>query len=329
MMIVLAMLFLCPGRLCFAAQIIGVEEERQAIISDYEEYEPQQNPQVSGTVLNQTQSKQSNHKKSSVGTQSNKTQNTEFQVEALSNNTIQQIVSENNLNPKIITYRIRHYVQRKQGGSFSLFLEEYAKGENGKVIYAPVCKKAIDYVNQIDGRKCEVPVQRKVKIEKDLLVSYYYSCVADVKKPVEREKTREEKNIVLSGKEVKYVLKKLASGNYELKKIDPAVEKKLVIPEKIKVGESTYLIESIGESFLEDNLNVCQVTIPSSVEKIGKKAFYHCGHLRKIKIKSHVLDDVGENAFAGCHSKLKFDVPAGYISHYQTLLCENKQEENK
>ena len=322
----LGIYFLCQRQICFAAQIIGVEEDEQVIISEQGENEGNQHPQVPSSTQSETQLIHSNQKKSSANAHSKSVQSDESKIDSVSNNTVEEIVSENNIKPKTITYRIRHYVQDKQGGSFSLFLEEYAEGENGKLIAAPVCKKAIDYVNQSEGMKCAIPIQRKVRLEQNLIVSYYYSCVANGKIQKSEKKNDVDSTVVLKGEKETYVLKKLASDYYELEKIEPMTRKKLVVPERIQVDEKIYRIESIGKSFLEGNMCVCQVVLPSSIKTIEERAFYDCKELKRVKIKSHILEAVGENAFAGCHRKIRFDVPAGYISNYQFLLCEKQEE---
>lgn len=50
------------------------------------------------------------------------------------------------------------------------------------------------------------------------------------------------------------------------------------------------------------------ITLPSTIEKIGMKAFLNCKNLEKIEL-SNTLRIIGESAFSGCESLVNFEIP--------------------
>ena len=64
------------------------------------------------------------------------------------------------------------------------------------------------------------------------------------------------------------------------------------------------------------------MVIPSSIEKIGKQAFYGCKNLKNITIKTTKLTKkrVGSKAFFGIHAKAVIKVPKKKLSAYRKML---------
>ena len=64
--------------------------------------------------------------------------------------------------------------------------------------------------------------------------------------------------------------------------------------------------------------------IGKNIEKIGKKAFYGCGKLKNIVIKTKLLksSNVGANAFKGIYSKPIVTCPKGMAKTYEKLLMK-------
>ena len=67
-----------------------------------------------------------------------------------------------------------------------------------------------------------------------------------------------------------------------------------------------------------------KVTIGKYVKSIGDKAFYRCGKLKKLQIKSTVLKKVGKNALKGINKKAVIHVPKSKKKSYKKLLQKKK-----
>lgn len=65
--------------------------------------------------------------------------------------------------------------------------------------------------------------------------------------------------------------------------------KKVGIPKTIQIGDDTYKVTAIEKNAFSKCTKLKSVTIPSSVKKIGAKAFYNCKNLKKITIQSKNL----------------------------------------
>lgn len=69
--------------------------------------------------------------------------------------------------------------------------------------------------------------------------------------------------------------------------------KSVTIPEKVT---------SIGSNAFRDCVGITSIVIPSRVDTIGYGAFRNCGELNSFEIKSNVLQNTGEDIFAGCQN---------------------------
>ena len=83
------------------------------------------------------------------------------------------------------------------------------------------------------------------------------------------------------------------------------------IPESITVNDATYKVVSIGASAFEGDTLITSVTIPSSVMRIGSKAFNGCSKLKTINIYGEKLASIGGKAFKGIKKGAKFTI---YVS---------------
>lgn len=72
-------------------------------------------------------------------------------------------------------------------------------------------------------------------------------------------------------------------------------------------------VETIGRGAFEENKNIEQVTIPGSVEKIEPYAFWGCDNLENISIGKG-LDRVGDYAFSNCISLKNMVLPSNVAS---------------
>ena len=77
-----------------------------------------------------------------------------------------------------------------------------------------------------------------------------------------------------------------------------SVEKKDVINGTVKIPEKTSYIKKNAFNGLTD---LKTITIPKSVKKINRFAFYNCKNLKSIKFCS--IPEIGSDAFTGCPVK--------------------------
>ena len=87
----------------------------------------------------------------------------------------------------------------------------------------------------------------------------------------------------------------------------------LVIPARVKKGETTYDVTSIGEKAFQYCSALTSVTIPTSVTSIGKYAFDGCSALTSVTIPEGVTS-IGIYAFYSCESLASVTVPGSVTS---------------
>lgn len=94
------------------------------------------------------------------------------------------------------------------------------------------------------------------------------------------------------------------------------------IPDSITVNHVTYKVTEIAANAFKKNKKIRKVVIPSSIEKIGKQAFYGCKNLKNITVKTTKLTKkrVGSKAFSGIHAKAAIKVPKKKLSAYRKML---------
>lgn len=56
----------------------------------------------------------------------------------------------------------------------------------------------------------------------------------------------------------------------------------------------------IGEKAFASNLNIKQISLPSSIESIGYQAFFGCTNLEKINVSTNNIISIAEDAFSKC-----------------------------
>jgi len=76
--------------------------------------------------------------------------------------------------------------------------------------------------------------------------------------------------------------------------------KKVDIPDSVSV---------IKKNAFKGCKSLDSINIPNSVKRIDKYAFYECFNLKKLLLKSRVLDQIGENAFRACHNLSSITLP--------------------
>lgn len=85
--------------------------------------------------------------------------------------------------------------------------------------------------------------------------------------------------------------------------------------------------DSVGELPEMEGENLLEVRLPGTLTKIGRYAFYNCGHLRKIEFGG-ALNDIGAGALTGCHKieRLQVEVQSDGTSCLKELLTELPEE---
>ena len=74
-----------------------------------------------------------------------------------------------------------------------------------------------------------------------------------------------------------------------------------------------YYFSTYNQTGFEDDLDLKEVIIPDSVERIGTEAFYNCKSLESINIPDGVTS-IGNLAFANCSSLTSIEIPDGDTS---------------
>ncbi len=68
-----------------------------------------------------------------------------------------------------------------------------------------------------------------------------------------------------------------------------------------------------GKGAFENKTSVTSITMPSSVNYIGKLAFHYCSNLTKIKM-SDAITTIGDSAFESCTALRDFNMPSSLVS---------------
>lgn len=96
----------------------------------------------------------------------------------------------------------------------------------------------------------------------------------------------------------------------------------VVIKSTVKIGGKSFKVTAINNKAFRKNKVIKKLTIPASVTKIGKQAFYGCSKLKTITINSTKLKskNVGVKAFKGINKKAVIKVPKAKLKAYKKLL---------
>lgn len=95
---------------------------------------------------------------------------------------------------------------------------------------------------------------------------------------------------------------------------------KVTIPDTVKIESVTFKVDAISANAFKDNKKLTSIVIGKNVKTIGTKAFYGCKNLKKITIKSKVLNQIGTKAFTGTNKKVTVKVPADKLNTYKKLF---------
>lgn len=94
----------------------------------------------------------------------------------------------------------------------------------------------------------------------------------------------------------------------------------VTIPETVVVSGVSYKVTAISAKAVNGNTSITSLVINKNVKSISAKAFFNCKKLKKIKLKTKVITNINNKAFANIHSKAKFYTYNSQISRYRTML---------
>ncbi len=99
---------------------------------------------------------------------------------------------------------------------------------------------------------------------------------------------------------------------------------KLTVPDTFKINGVSVKVTEIQNSAFSGCKNLKRAVIGKNIKKIGKKAFFGCGKLSDIRIRSRLLQGkrVGTKAFGKINAKAKVKVPAKKKKAYQKWLSK-------
>ena len=91
--------------------------------------------------------------------------------------------------------------------------------------------------------------------------------------------------------------------------------KDIVIPSFINFDGENFTVKQIGDSAFYDNRNITSLTIPSTILKIGDKAFFLCTELTTVKFcEESQLISIGYYAFGQCDMLKSITIPNSVIN---------------
>lgn len=84
----------------------------------------------------------------------------------------------------------------------------------------------------------------------------------------------------------------------------------LIIPASVIHGDALYEVTAIADNAFNGNMNILSVSIPGTVQSIGKQAFEHCESLTQVDIPESV-SELGDKAFYACSALTSITLPNG------------------
>ncbi|MBD5545678.1 MAG: leucine-rich repeat protein [Lachnospiraceae bacterium] len=96
--------------------------------------------------------------------------------------------------------------------------------------------------------------------------------------------------------------------------------KSITIHNTVVIDGIVFKVTAIEKNAFKNMKKLQKVTIGKYVKSIGDKAFYRCGKLKKLQIKSTVLKKIGKSALKGINKKAVITVPKAKKKSYKKLL---------
>ena len=106
----------------------------------------------------------------------------------------------------------------------------------------------------------------------------------------------------------------------------------LTVPETVSANGKTYKVTKIAAGACKGMGKLKKLVIGGNVSKIGKEAFFDCGKLKSITVKTKKLkkDSIGAKAFDGIYKKAVFKCPDGkaraYAKYFKKAGAPDKAE---
>ena len=98
----------------------------------------------------------------------------------------------------------------------------------------------------------------------------------------------------------------------------------VTVPDQVTITvgtqKITYKVTEVADNAFAKNKKLKSVVIGKNVTAIGKKAFFKCSSLKKIKIKSTSLKKVGAKAIQGIASKAVITCNKKCLKNYKKLF---------
>lgn len=94
----------------------------------------------------------------------------------------------------------------------------------------------------------------------------------------------------------------------------------IVIPSAVKIKETSYKVTAIEKNAFKGSKKLKKAVVGRNVKAIGSKAFYKCGKLKIITVKSTKMSSVGKGAFKGIAKKAAVKVPKKKTAAYKKML---------
>ena len=120
----------------------------------------------------------------------------------------------------------------------------------------------------------------------------------------------------------------IKTGSYQLSEDGTATfvavkspkSKSVKIPDTIKYNGKKYKVTVIEKEAFRDHQNLKKVTIGKNITTIRSKAFYGCGKLKKVIIKSAKLKKIEKGAFSKISKDVVFSISKKKSKKYKKLL---------
>ena len=141
--------------------------------------------------------------------------------------------------------------------------------------------------------------------------------------PVEDIAPAVGERITDTGTNAVYTIKGNTDDNRTVEYIKPSVQTaKVTIPSVVTIQGKSYQVTAIANKAFKNNKKIKKITIPATVTKIGKQAFFKCKKLKNVVIKTKKLKNssVGKRAFKGISAKAIIKVPKAKKAAYQKML---------
>lgn len=102
-----------------------------------------------------------------------------------------------------------------------------------------------------------------------------------------------------------------------------SVGTKLTIPDTVTFNDTKYTVKSIADKSFADCTVATEITLPKTINYIGKSAFFNCAKLTKINIPENVTA-INEYTFAECAKLRTIAIPEGVtkIGEYAFANCD-------